>query len=424
MKTSLAYGKGRLEIEIPEGFRSRVIAPRKMPAASDQGGAVALSLRNPIGSPALRDIVRRGESIAIVFCDITRPVPNRVILPAVLAELSAAGARADDIVLFNATGTHRANSASELEGLLGADIVSAYRIVQNDARAEGRHSLAGTTASGNDVWLDSEFLSADRKILTGFIEPHFFAGFSGGGKAILPGLARLDTVLRNHGAAHIDDARASWGLLEGNPIRAEIDEAAAMARPDFLVDVTLNEGKQIVASYAGDWRAAYAQGAEAVRRQAMTAVDAPFDIVISCNSGYPLDQNLYQSVKGMSAASRVVKQGGSIIMAAECSDGIPAHGSFGRLVSEARDMPSLLRSIRRSECAIDDQWQAQILASICEKAEVYLFSENVSREDIRRVKLKPCDSIEATLASLLEKYGRDARICVLPEGPQTIPYLA
>lgn len=424
MRCRLAYGRTGLEIALPDTASVTVVEPAFVPAVPDQAAAVAESLRRPIGSTALRERVAPTDTVAVVFSDLTRPTPNEIIVPVVLAELAAAGVPPDRITLFNSTGTHRLNTPRELAGMLGGDVARRYRIVQNDARANGRHALVGTTASGNGIHILKDFLACSFKILTGFIEPHFFAGFSGGGKAIMPGLARLDTVMRNHDARTMDDPRSTWAVLDGNPMRAEVEETVALVRPDFLVNVSLNRDKRITGVFSGDVAAAYRAGTEFVRKTAMVEVPSPFDIVVTSNSGYPLDLNLYQAVKGMSAAARIVRPGGSIVVAAECWDGIPEHGSFGRLLREAKDVDELLARIRAPGFAMDDQWQAQIMALIVKKADVYVHADGLTREQIETAKLKPCPSIDGQVAQLLRKYGPDARICVLPEGPQTVPYCA
>ena len=422
MKLRLAYGKRGLEVNLSESASVTVVEPSFVPAAPDQKGAVAESLRNPVGKPPLRAMVKPGDTVAVVFSDITRPTPNHLLIPVILEELSAAGVSEERITLFNSTGTHRLNTVQELSGMLGEDIVRRYRIIQNDARAANAHESVGVTASGNEIRLQKDFLACSFKIITGFIEPHFFAGFSGGGKAVMPGLAHMDTVMRNHNARNIDDERASWGVLDGNPIRDEVEEAVSFVNPDFLVNVTLNKHKEVTRSFAGDWIQAYRAGTEFARKTAMVRVDALFDIVVTSNSGYPLDLNLYQAVKGMSAAAKVAKPGGSIIVAAECWDGIPDHGSFGRLLREASDADDLLSRIRAEGFMADDQWQAQILASIVKRNEVYVYSDGLTAEQLAQAKLRPCPSIESEVKALLARYGSGARICVLPEGPQTIPY--
>jgi nickel-dependent lactate racemase len=281
----------------------------------------------------------------------------------------------------------------------------------------------GTTKDANDIWIHKDFVKCDVRILTGFIEPHFFAGFSGGGKAVMPGLALLETVLRNHTAKNVDNPMANWGVTDGNPVAEEIREAASMTQPTFLLNVTLNKDKQITQVFAGDFEQAHVCGCAFERNNAMVSVKEPFDIVIGSNSGYPLDLNLYQSVKGMSAASQVVRDGGSIIIGADCWDGIPDHGEYNKLLLEADSIESLLETVRAPSFLRQDMWQALIQALICQKADVYFYSENLTDEQIIGALLKPCRSIEATVNELLSKYGRDASICVLPEGPQTIPYI-
>jgi nickel-dependent lactate racemase len=421
MKIELAYGKTGLEISLPDDVSVTVVEPEYMDGLPDQAGAVRDALRHPIGSPPLKALVKPSDKVGIAFSDITRPTPNHLILPALLGEL--AHVPDEQIALFNSTGTHRPNTEAELRGMLGDEIVDRYRIVQNDAADRNSHVLVGRTTSGNDAWIHREFVECDVRIPTGFIEPHLFAGFSGGGKAIMPGLALLETVIRNHNAKNLDSPLARLGITHGNPVWEEIREVAAMVHPTFLLNVTLNRDQQITGVFAGDFEDAHAQGCAFVKEKAMVPVQEFYDIVIGSNSGYPLDLNLYQSVKGMSAASQVVKEGGSIIIAADCWDGIPDHGEYGQLLLEAESLESLLETVRAPGFQRQDVWEAHIQALICLKADVYFYSHNLSDEQIEGALLRPCRDIEATVAELLRKYGRRATICVLPEGPQTIPYI-
>ncbi len=421
MKIRLAYGKKGMEIRLPEELSPAVVEPAYVPGLAEEAQSVRDALRRPISSRALRDVVRSSDKVGIVFNDITRATPYPMILPALLAELDHV--RDDHIVLLNATGTHRPNTKPELRTMLGNQIVDRFRIVQNDALDRSTHAHVGTTRSGNQIWLHKEYVECDVRILTGFIEPHFFAGFSGGGKACMPGLALLETVLRNHSVAHLDNPRASWGVTYGNPLWEEILEAASMVPPVFLLNVTLNRDKQITGVFAGDLEQAHKQGCAFVKKTAMAPVRQPYDIVITSNSGYPLDLNLYQSIKGISAASQIVREGGSIIMAADCWDGIPEHGQYARLLRQADSPGHLLEAIRTPGFEAQDMWQVQIQALISQKADVYLYSQNLRDEQITAALLKPCRSIEATVAELVKKLGRAASICVLPEGPQTIPYI-
>jgi nickel-dependent lactate racemase len=262
------------------------------------------------------------------------------------------------------------------------------------------------------------------RILTGFIEPHFFAGFSGGGKAIMPGMAGMPTVLANHGAAMIADARATWGITTGNPIAEEIAEVARRVGTDFLVNVVMNKNKQITGVFAGSLEEAHRQGCDYARQTAMVRVEAAYDIVLTTNSGYPLDQNLYQAVKGISAAAQIVKPGGAILIATECRDGIPYHGEYGAMLKEAGSPERMLAQVLAPDYSRPDQWQAQIQAQIQRRAQVYVYSHCLTHGQIEAALFKPADSVETMLKFLVQQYGPYARIAVLPEGPQTIPYIA
>jgi nickel-dependent lactate racemase len=421
VKIKLAYGKKGLNLCLPDYLNVDVIEPGYVEGLLDQAKAVQDALRQPIESKPLKQLVKSSDRVGIVFNDITRPIPYQIILPVLLEELNLPD---DQIVLLNATGTHRPNTKTELRGMLGDEILDRFRIIQNDAQEQESHTLAGTTISGNDIWIHTELLECDVRILTGFIEPHFFAGFSGGGKACMPGLALLETVLRNHCVEHLDHPMASWGITHGNPVWEEIFEATSMVSPTFLLNVTLNRDQKITAVFAGNLEKAHDQGCTFVKENAMVAVKEPYDIVITSNSGYPFDLNLYQAVKGMSAAFQVVKKEGSIIVAADCWDGIPEHGEYSRLLLEAGSPKHLLRTIRSPGFLRQDMWQAQIQALISQKSDVYFYSENLSEEQIAGALLKPCHSIETTVDRLVRKYGHQASICVLPEGPQTIPYIS
>jgi nickel-dependent lactate racemase len=421
MKARLAYGKSDLDIVLPEGVHVETIEPRYVAGVPDGAGAVTSALREPFGSKPLRERIASSPTVGIVVNDITRATPYRVILPALLAEMRRVPE--DRITIFVATGTHRPCTPAELDALLGPEVADRFRVVQNDAGDRSSHALAGTTRGGNAVWIHRDVLACDLRILTGFIEPHFFAGFSGGGKAVMPGMALLETVLRNHSPAHIGHPQATWGVTQGNPVWEEVCEAARMAGPSFLLNVTLNRDKEITGVFAGDVEQAHQRGCEFVRRTAMVPVSRLYDIVITSNSGYPLDLNLYQAVKGMSAAAQIVKPGGVIILAAECWDGIPDHGQYKRLLHEAGDPESLLEKIRTADPPIPDGWQAQIHAAICRKAEVYLFSGHLTDRDIRQALLQPSRDIAATVKELIHSRGRETSVAVLPEGPQTIPYI-
>ncbi len=421
MKINLAYGKSGLPIELADDLDVTVVEPRFVAALPDPAGALRAALAAPLETPRLADLAHAGSRVGVIFSDITRPTPHRHILAAVLAEL--AHVPRENITLFNALGTHRRNTEAELRGMLGDALVDNYRIVQNDAFDPTTQVRRGVTRRGHEIWLNRELVECDIKILTGFIEPHFFAGFSGGGKAVMPGMAGLRTILGNHNAEMLRDPRATWGVTEGNPVWEEVREVALTVGQTFLVNVALNRDKAITGVFAGDPDAAHAAGCAFVKETAMVPVRQPYDIVITTNSGYPLDLNLYQAVKGMRAASQVVQEGGAIIVAAECWDGIPEHGLYGELLHAATGPQDLLNTIYAPGFLKQDQWQAQIQAQIQLKADVFVYSGYLTDEQIRKALLRPCRCIEDTVAELARRYGPAATIGVLPEGPQTVPYI-
>jgi nickel-dependent lactate racemase len=329
--------------------------------------------------------------------------------------------RPDDVVVLIATGTHRGSSADERRAMLGDEVLATWRVEDHDARDDA--SLVDLGMVGDvPVRLARAWVAADVRITTGFVEPHFFAGFSGGPKMVAPGLAGLATTLELHNARRIGDPRATWGVIEGNPVHDAVRAIAAATGVDFALDVLLDDDKRITQAFAGDVLAMHAQACGAARREAMQAVDAPFDIVITTNSGYPLDQNLYQAVKGMSAAAEIVRPGGTIICAAECRDGLPDHGSYGALLHQGSSPADLLERIASSPVTIPDQWQVQIQARIQTKAQVLLRTDGLSDDEVRAAHLEPITDIGETVERLLADRP-EARICVLPQGPQTIPYL-
>ena len=421
MRVKLAYGKEGLWVDLPDR-NVTVVEPKYVPGLPDEREAIRAALRSPMGTRPLRDLIKPDDTVAIVFSDITRPQPRDRMLPVLLEEI--AHVPRSQIVLINGVGTHRPNTDEELRGMLGRDIVENYRVIQHDAWDIDSMAYLGRSSFGHEVWVNGEYMRASVKILTGFIEPHLFAGFSGGPKAVLPALVDQQTVLGNHDARVIADPRATWGITEGNPIWEEIREVALMTRPTFLLNVTLNRDRQITGVFAGDLLQAHAVGAKFAASTAMVPVPALFDIVITSNSGYPLDLNLYQAVKGMSAAAKVVKPGGSIIVAAECWDGIPDHGEYGKLLQMAPSPEELLAVIRAFGSVRQDQWEAQIQAQVQMQADVYVKSTYLGEDRLQRAMLNACASVEDTVADLLKRYGPDATICVMPEGPMTIPYVA
>jgi nickel-dependent lactate racemase len=420
MKVGLAYGKERKVVEIPDHVQAQVVEPRYVESVPDQLQAVRDALEDPIGHPPLSSAVKSGQKVAIIFSDITRATPYQILVPALLDSLSHIPDH--DITFFCATGTHRDASPEELLSILGKEITERFRIVQNQATNGDMHRHVGTTASGNHILLNREVLEHDLRILTGFIEPHFFAGFSGGGKALMPGMAHVESIRRNHSIKNLEHPKARWGTTRGNPLWEEVMEAAEFASPVFLLNITLNRDKEITGVFAGDLRKAHHEGCVRAKEAAMVGLDQAFDVVLTSNAGFPLDLNVYQSVKGMSAAERVVRQGGTIVLAAECWDGIPSGSDYETILSSVDSVSDLMGYIKKHEPDLKDTWQVFFQAMIQMKAEVYLYS-GLDPETVRSTHLRPVNDLNQLILNLIEKYGPDTRICILPEGPHTIPYL-
>jgi len=418
----LAYGDGDLVVSLPAA-RTTVVSPTFSPAVADPDAELKRALRRPVAGPPLRERVQAGQTVAIAICDVTRPQPRELMVAAILDELDGVTALANVVVLV-ATGTHRGNTDGEIRAMLGTQIAGSVRVVNHDARDDSSLTWCGTYGNDVPVWLNRQWVQADVRITTGFVEPHFFAGFSGGPKLVTPGLAGLQTVLTLHDAARIGHPNARWGVCEGNPVHDDVRAAAAAAGVDFALDVVLNRDKQIVAAFGGDLLPMHAAARAVSRRLSMAPVAAPFDIVLTTNSGYPLDQNLYQAVKGMSAAAQVVKPGGLIICAAECRDGFPDHGSYRDVLASAESPQALLDEIESRAYTVPDQWQVQVQAKVQALASVGVHSSYLSDDDLRAAHLQPVPDISSAVERSLARLGPSARVCVLPEGPQTIPYVS
>ena len=418
----LAYGEDGLDVSLPSD-RTTVVEPTYVEAAADQLGLLRDALRTPVGGPPLREIVRPGQTVAISMCDGTRPQPRHLMIPAVLDELDGI-VNLDDVVVLVATGTHRGNSDEEIRAMLGDETADRVRVVNHDARDDSSLVWLGRHGRDVPVFLNRLWVEADVRITTGFVEPHFFAGFSGGPKLVAPGLAGLETVLTLHDARRIGDPRATWGVVEGNPVHDDIRAVvAAVGEVDFGLDVVLNKQQRIVEAFGGSLPEMHAAAREASRRLAMQPVPALFDVVVTTNAGYPLDQNLYQAVKGMSAGMTVVKPGGTIVCAAECRDGFPDHGSYREVLASEPSPEALLATISARERTVPDQWQVQVQAKIQSHADVIVRSSHLSAEDLASAHLGHTDDVGETVLRALHDAGPDSRVCVLPEGPQTIPYV-
>ena len=421
MKVHLAYGRHGLDVELPD--HADILMPASTPALPDPSQAVARALAQPIGSRPLAQLLRPSDSVAVVFSDVTRPAPNTVLLPPILETVEAAGVPHQQVVLINGTGMHRPNTQEELDFMLGPEIAGGYRIVQHEARDRSTLAYLTTNRAGVEVCINSDYLRADVRILTGFVEPHIFAGYSGGGKAVLPGVAGADIVMHNHGATMLSHPKATWCRTDGNPVFEEMRDIALATRPTLLVNVTLNERKEITGVFAGEMVAAHDAGIARAARQALRPVPHRYDIVVSTNMGYPADINLYQSVKGISVAAQAVKTGGAIIVAAECADGL-GHSDFEELLASRPSPHDLLEMIRAAGFSQYDQWGVQCLAMAQARADVHLYS-SLSRQQTETAHLYHCEDIGDTVERLREEFRRrhneEPAIAVLPYGHLTVP---
>lgn len=420
MRVELAYGRGRLPLDVPDQAAT-VLEPTYIEGLADETAAVRTALREPLGRPPLRDFVAAGQRVAISICDSTRPMPSHIVLPVILEELTHIPS--DDVVVLIATGTHRPTTDDELKDMLGPDVLDRCHVVNHNAFDRAELRQLPDVEPHVPVWLNRRWVDADIRITAGFVEPHFFAGFSGGPKMVAPGLAGIETTMRLHDAEMIGSAAARWGVTDGNPIHDAIRRIARQCGVSFSVDVAINRDRRITHVAGGELFAVHSHVRAIVKRSAMQGFASPFDTVITTNSGYPLDQNLYQTVKGLSAAAQVVKRGGVILCASECIDGLPSHGEYETILGERETPAELLEMICGSPRCRHDQWEVQVQAQIQARAAVYLKTSGLTDAQVRAAHLTPVHDLGAAMHDVLAQQGPEATLCILPEGPQTIPYL-
>ena len=420
MQIHLQYGRDGLIAELPTE-RATIIRPRFVEGLRDERGAFEDAVRRRDGVRPLAEVAAERESVAIVIADGTRPLPSARLLPWILAELAHVPER--NITIIVGTGTHRPNTEEELREIAGAEVCRRLRVINHSAYDEETMAVVRPGQDGRGpLMMNREYAEADRRILVGFIEPHFMAGFSGGYKAAFPGVADLSSIMHYHRAEMIGHPRSRWGVLEGNPTQEHIRVNGSALPVDFLVNVTLNHERRITRFFCGEVIAAHEEGCRYVKETAMAPVERRFPLVITTNSGFPLDQNLYQSVKGMSAAAEIIEEGGEMIVAARCNDGFPAHGNFTKLLYEHSSPQAMLDTIFRPGFHMLDQWQAQKFAEVSLRARVAIYSE-LEPEAVARAGLTPVADLDGQIRAAVDRLGADAPVAVLPEGPMTIPYL-
>ena len=416
MLVKMDYDRNGLVVDVPTS--ADLFTVRDVPAYKDEVAAIQQALRNPIHHKPLQALVREGMRVLIAHTDITRATPNKRLLPVIINEIENCGVKRQDITLLNALGTHRPQTRQELEFMLGSEIIENYLCLQHDADDKSQLVSIGTTRLGNPIEINRLLVESDLNILTGFIEPHFFAGYSGGPKAVLPALAGAESIFFNHSPALISHPRATFTHTLGNPIWEEMRAAALKVENTFLVNVTLDRSNQITGIFAGDVIAAHQAGCRFVQDASLFTISEPYDLVITSNSGYPLDQNLYQCVKGLAAAKNAVRKGGAILLVAACEEGLPDHGAYAQLLKETGSPQAILNTVSQPGYLAQDAWQVQIQAQVQEHADVFVFSQGLDDDQIRTSLLTPCRNLEEDIPRLISQYG--PRVCVLPQGPLTI----
>ena len=418
MQIELAFGKTGITVDLPEGFQYRILEARTATPLPDWQLALEAALDRPIGAPPLAELARGKASAAISVCDITRPAPNRLTLPPVLRRLEEAGIPRERITILIATGLHRAATEGELGEICGEEIAAAYRVVNHDARNLSSHRHLGSTQSGTPVYIDERFAGADLHITLGFIEPHLMLGYSGGRKLIAPGLAAQETIKVLHSSKFMRDARAVEGSIEDNPLHRELLEIARLARHDFIVDVALARDRSIAAVFAGDPELAHRSGVEFVSHVLLEMLDEPVDAAITSSAGYPLDLTYYQCIKGVTAASHIVKPGGSILLAAACAEGAGAP-EFARMLRAGLSGAEFLESIEGAPVTID-QWQLEKLAMVTTRQRLGWYVPGLAAEYHAGLWGQSYATVESAIAALGSTLPPGASIAVIPEGPYVL----
>jgi nickel-dependent lactate racemase len=422
MKIKLDYGRTGLDVDLPD---DRIVGPLAIrPAAplTHPEQAIAACLANPTGTPSLVQLAKGRKNACILICDITRPVPNKLILPPLLKILEQQGIPRDEIMILVATGLHRPNQGAELEEIVGSDIVKHYRIENHFGKKLSDHDFLGTTPNGVPAYIDRRYTQADLKITTGLIEPNLMAGYSGGRKVICPGIAALETVKIWHGPKFLEHPKADCGFLDGNPVHEENTRIAKMAGCDFIVNVCIDGQRQITWVGAGDMEKAWLEGVRFVENVVRVPVPKPLDVVVTSAAGYPLDTTWYQAIKGLTGALPIVKQGGTIVLAASLTEGVGSP-EFVKLIEENPDLEEFKRRIMGEDYFIMDQWQLEEFAKVIAKCKVKVVTQGLEAATLRKCNVEPAASVEAAVADSLKEFGAAARVAVIPKGPYVLPYV-
>ena len=417
MKLEIAYGKEGLAIDVPDKNLVKVLRMTEKPVIANPEEETLRKLESPIGSKPLSELAQGKKTACIVICDITRPVPNTSIVPPIIEVLEKAGIKSEDITILIATGIHRTNEGEELVTLLGEEIPEKYRVVNHMSRELDTHEYLGETPRFKaPIYVDKTYLAADFRITTGLIEPHLMAGFSGGRKLIVPGISAFETLKVLHGYKCMDYEKNIEGVIEGNLFHEDALYVARKARVDFIVNVTLNERREITGIFAGELNEAHLEGVNFMRTQCRDTVDEPVDAVITTSAGYPLDLTFYQVIKGMTAAQGILKENGVLIIAAKLAEGIGSP-EFTKLILETETIEEFDENIKKPGYLVLDQWQFQKFTQVLDKHEVWLYSDSINHETQEKLFVTPLQSVEEGIEKVKARFGEDASIAVIPEGP-------
>jgi nickel-dependent lactate racemase len=420
------YGKDAIEIILNSNWKTTILKPLKQHPIENTVKIIKEKINHPIGCLPLKDIINKKgnlNTVCIVANDHTRPVPSNLILEALIEELNAYGIKDKQITILIATGLHRSSSGDELERILGKNLQSRLRIINHHATDKDSLIQIGIIRDKIPILVNKHYYNADLKILTGYVEPHFFFGFSGGRKSIVPGISGAETIQHNHSAEKINSKFARFGIYHNNPLHTQAIEISYLAGVDFIVNVCINEKHEIVKIAAGDLIKAHEKLVEYQRNHNFREIKELYDIVICGNGGYPLDLNLYQAIKSMAIGELVVKKGGTIIAVNECIEGIGrGQEKFKELVFSGMKPSEIHQRILNKEIIVPDQWEIQILTRILMKTDIFIIS-NLQAEEIGNIGLKYAKTVEEAVERCLKKYGKGASILILPNGPLVLPFL-
>lgn len=425
MFIDIFYGKGTIRADVPDKNLSAIYRKEKMRPLENPADEIIKTLQHPIQSPPLSELAKGCETVCIVINDITRPVPNKILLPPIIAELRKSGVPDSGIFFLNATGSHRPNTGAEIVELIGEELASEFGFENHDAFNPELHIFLGKTRDGADAHIDKRYMLSDLKILTGLIEPHFMAGYSGGRKALCPGLASIETIHRIHSPRFLESETTTNCMLLENRLHIELLEIADMAGVDFITNVVLNEDRDICGVFSGHFNAAHMEGVRFSMKHDCVPADEPVEIVITSSAGYPLDKTYYQAIKGMVGALNIVKTGGTIIIASECSEGL-GNESFMKCLTkfaETGDIKKYIEYLCVPANFVPDQWQVEMLLRALSKVEVILVSDGLTDEEIAITGATHATSFHQALEIAFKTHGPNARIAVIPEGPYVIPSL-